>query len=83
MAIDISESTNRASAATRLAKTGDEDREIGSLPADDVIARVNENLGYDLFETALMIEGYYELGDEMLVISESTLSAQAETLPQE
>jgi hypothetical protein len=67
----------------RVAAKGGLEREAGRLPAYEVIERVNEILGYDIFEAALMIEGYAEIGSEMLSISESTLPAQTEMLPTE
>lgn len=58
-----------------------DDREAVNLSAAEVIERVTEILGYDLFEDALMAEGYAEFSDEMLAFSESTLHAQNESLP--
>lgn len=64
--------------------TSDEDaQEAGRLPAEELFDRITEILGYDLFEAALMAEGYAELGAEMLSISEGTIAAQAEALPPE
>jgi hypothetical protein len=43
--------------------TSDEDaQEAGRLPADELFDRINEILGYDLFEMVLMVEGYADLG---------------------
>lgn len=64
--------------------TSDEDaQQVGRLPAEELFERINEILGYDLFEMVLMMEGYAELSAEMLSISEGTISAQAEALPPE
>ena len=49
----------------------------------DVAKRVNEILGYDIFEEVLMAEGYRAMADEMLLISESTAAATFEALPPE
>lgn len=53
------------------------------LSVSEVLERVNEILGYDLLEHALMVEGYREMGAEMLLISESTLAAQFEAISPE
>lgn len=66
-----------------VATSEPEGREAAQLPASEVIDRVNSILGYDMLEAALMAEGYAELGGEMLLIAESTITAQAETLPQD
>jgi hypothetical protein len=49
----------------------------------DVADRINEILGYDIFEQTLMVEGYHEMGKEMLEIAESTAAAMYEALPPE
>ncbi len=54
-----------------------------SEPTVDVTQRVNEILGYDIFEQHLLVEGYREMGDEMLEISESTAAAMYDALPPE
>jgi hypothetical protein len=47
--------------------------------AREVIARV----AAAYFEEDLMARGYFEMGGEMLEWSETSLAAQAETLPEE
>ena len=85
MAIDIRDHTSRwlTDEPSELATTEDEAREASHLPVSDVIERVNEILGYDIFEAALMAEGYRVMADEMLEIAESTLAAGYEALPPE
>jgi hypothetical protein len=63
--------------------TEGETQRMGSLPAKDVIERVNEILGYDLLEVSEMARGYYEQAEESLRISESNIAAGFEALPPE
>lgn len=83
MSVMFRDRTNPVRAeVTSLDTNDDASREAAALPAQAVIERVNAILGYDIFESSLMAEGYVELGSEMLSISESTLAAQAEALPE-
>ena len=83
MSVVFSDRTNPVRAhVTSIDTNDDASREAAALPAAAVIERVNAILGYDIFESSLMAEGYVELGSEMLAISESTLPAQAEVLPE-
>ena len=83
MSMTIQHHTNPTLEGERLsgASSEPEGREAAQMTASDVIDRVNSILGYDIFEADLMAEGYAELGGEMLQIAESTITAQAETLP--
>ena len=54
-----------------------------AAPVVDLVARLREILGYDIFEETLMAEGYREMGAEMLSISENTSAAMFEALPDE
>ena len=83
MSMTFQERTNPtlAGALPSAATSEPEGREAAHMPASEVIDRVNSILGYDMFEAALMAEGYAELGGEMVLIAESTITAQTEALP--
>jgi len=60
-----------------------EEADFVESPISDVIERVNEILGYDIFAAATLAEGYVEFADESIALAESNLSAAAEVLPEE
>ena len=79
MAVDIHEMIDAP--GFELIQTGTaEASKDEAAPVVDLVARLREILGYDIFEETLMAEGYREMGAEMLSISENTSAAMFEAL---
>jgi hypothetical protein len=62
---------------------GEEAILASQLSAEDVIDRVNAILGYDLFASQALIEGYREYADEAISLAESNAAAAFEAIPDE
>lgn len=66
-----------------ISASTEEETALVEEPMTDVIERVNEILGYDIFATTTLAAGYVEFADESLAVAESNLAASAEVLPDE
>lgn len=56
--------------------------EVADRPMSEVVERVTEILGYDIFARDMLATGYAEYADEARAIAEASTAAAAEVLPE-